>query len=66
METFLVGDEVRFDGQQYVISTIDQASPKPFRLMRTGSRGVQFVHATASQLSRVKSYTEPVDDTDRA
>lgn len=63
MTTFLVGDEVRYDGRRYVVSTIDESRPKPYRLMRTTPTGVQFAFATHDQLKRVAVYTTPVDDT---
>lgn len=63
MSRFDVGEEVRYDGEVYVVSAKTKDAPARYRLLASRTGGARFVWALESQLSRMDSYLRSRDDT---
>ena len=63
MSRFDVGEEVRYDGEVYVVSARSDEEPVRYRLLASRTDGARFVWALESQLSPMESYLKPHDDT---
>ncbi len=61
--SFLIGEEVLYRGDRYSISIARRAEPYQYRLVRTTEDGAEVVWAQANELEKIKTYTEPRDDT---
>lgn len=62
MHTFTVGEEVLFDDERYVVSTIDRADGR-YRLLATTPDGARVVWAPGARLRKMERYTLARDDT---
>lgn len=65
MATFTIGEEVMFDEERYVISSISEDEPVRYRLLATGKTGAKVVWANPRDLEKMDRYTGVVDDTAR-
>lgn len=63
MSRFDVGEEVRYDGEVYVVSAKTDSQPVRYRLLASRTGGTRFVWALESQLGRMESYLTSSDDT---
>lgn len=63
MRPFTIGEEVIYDGERYVITTIRPEDPYEFCLIRTGMDGAEIVWANSPQLQRMEQYLMEQDDT---
>ena len=63
MSRFDVGEEVRYDGEVYVVSARIAEDPVRYRLLASRTGGARFVWALESQLSPMESYLNSRDDT---
>jgi hypothetical protein len=64
MATFTVGEEVLFEDERYVVSSID-ASTGRCRLLASTPAGARVVWAPQHRLGKMTRYTLPIDDTQR-
>ncbi len=64
MTTFTVGEEVLYEDERYVVSTIDSGGGR-YRLLATTPDGARIVWAAASTLAKIERYTRSKDDTGR-
>lgn len=64
MQTFTVGEEVLFEGERYVVSSIDRTDGR-YRLLATTPDGARVVWAPAAGLRKMERYTRSHDDTAR-
>lgn len=62
MHTFTVGEEVLFDGERYVVSSIDRTDDR-YRLLATTQDGARVVWAPGTGLRKMERYTLARDDT---
>ncbi|MEX2542504.1 MAG: hypothetical protein WD314_11875 [Trueperaceae bacterium] len=65
MRTYQVGEEVRFDGEVYVVSARSRQAPFRYRLLASKPDGTRFVWADERELSAMESYLRAFDDTRR-
>lgn len=63
MSRFDIGEEVRYDGEVYVVSSISATEPVRYRLLAVGAGGTRFVWALENQLGKMDSYLRSRDDT---
>lgn len=61
----MVGEEVLYDDERYVIDRIDPSQPYGYRLLAVSPKGARIVWATEKELAKIRSYTTPVRDTTR-
>lgn len=66
MPIFTIGEEVLYDDIRYVVSVVRGNGAKRYRLLATRPDGARIVWATEDQIEKIRSYTEPRDDTARA
>lgn len=62
---YMIGEEVLYDGDRYVVSG-RREGPYDYRLLSSSGRhsgDAKIVWAAESEISPLKSYTEPRDDT---
>ena len=64
MTTFSFGEEVIFDEERYVLAAKSEGEPLRYRLLATRPDGAKMVWADPRDITKIKSYTEPNDDTD--
>lgn len=65
MSKFTVGEEVRYDGDIYVISSrVDGPVPR-YRLLASRPGGTRFQLVEEDKLQEIESYLESDADTDR-
>ena len=57
------GEEVRYQGERWVVSSIDGSRTRPYRLLRTTAAGTEIRWATETDLKHPESYVRPVLDT---
>ncbi len=62
MPTFTVGEEVLFEDERYVISTIEPATGR-YRLLATTPSGARMVWVPHAKLRKMTRYTVANDDT---
>ena len=63
MGKFDVGEEVRYDGEVYVVSSVSASEPVRYRLLAVGTGGTRFVWALENQVGKMESYLRSRDDT---
>ncbi|MEX2536485.1 MAG: hypothetical protein WD273_12890 [Trueperaceae bacterium] len=63
MSRFSVGEEVRYDDDVYVVSSVTAVEPFRYRLLASRTGGTRFVFAQEGQLKEMESYLRPRDDT---
>jgi len=64
MATFTVGEEVLFEDERYVVSSIDRTDGR-YRLLATTPDGARVVWAPHAALHKLARYTDERDDTAR-
>lgn len=64
MSKFNVGEEVRFDGEVYVIAGRNGDAVPRYRLLSSRPGGTRFVIAQEDELEKIASYLTAHDDTD--
>jgi hypothetical protein len=62
MPTYTIGEEVLFDDERFVVSSID-ADGQRYRLLATTPAGARVVWARHHDLHKMTRYTKPTDDT---
>lgn len=60
--TFTMGEEVIYDDQRYVIWGI-QENPTRYRLLASTEKGAKIVWADPRELEKIRTYTDPHNDT---
>lgn len=65
MATFTVGEEVLFEGERFVVGDKSAEPPYRYRLLATRPDGARIVWAWHQELSKLASYHQARDDTDR-
>lgn len=65
MSSFMIGEEVKYEGERFVISQASARPPQRYRLLSSTPSGARMVWATAAELEKIARYTTPVDDTNR-
>jgi len=64
MATFTVGEEVLYEDERYVVSTIDRSDGR-YRLLATTPVGARVVWVPHAALHKMERYTHSHDDTAR-
>jgi hypothetical protein len=63
--TFTMGEEVLYDGERYVIWGMSEDEPKRYRLLASTTKGAKIVWASPKDLEKIRSYTNPQNDTSK-
>ena len=63
MATFTIGEEIIYDDMRFVVAGIQGDDPVRYRLLATTEEGARIVWARHGDLQKIRSYTEPKDDT---
>lgn len=63
MATFTIGEEVHYDEVRWVIAGMRENGAKRYRLLATLPEGARITWAVHDDLQKIRSYTEPRDDT---
>ena len=63
MASFMVGDEVIYRDNRYIIASRSGKGPYTFRLLASTPQGTQVAWANAHELRPVSSYLNSRDDT---
>jgi len=64
MSRFHVGEEVRYDGEVFVIAGRNGEEVPRYRLLASRPEGTRFVIAHEEELEKIASYLTARDDTD--
>ncbi|MBX3144112.1 MAG: hypothetical protein KF813_10180 [Trueperaceae bacterium] len=65
MSSFMIGEEVKYEGERFVISQASERLPLRYRLLSTTPEGARMIWASPDELQKMSRYTTPVDDTNR-
>lgn len=63
MARFHVGEEVRYEGEIYVIGSREPGDPPRYRLLASRPGGTKFQWVVESELQEIESYLKPLEDT---